>query len=213
MMAPIMKAMLMNRLQRRLRRTVMRLRDDTRGIAAVEFAMIVPLMLVMFFGTIEISSGVAVDRKITMITQTLSDLTSRYTSVTSTDISNFAIIAKAMLTPYATTPLTSRITELYIDPSTGKARVQWSVGTNPYSVSATPVTVPAALISKTSAGAIVANQYLILAEASYLYTPTVGYVMSKAGVTLSDVTYTRPRQSTCVIYMATSTTSTTCPTN
>jgi len=30
--------------------------------------------------------------------------------------------------------------------------------------------------------------------------PTVGYVMAKGGVTLNDVAYTRPRQSTCVFY-------------
>ena len=38
--------------------------NDCRGNAAIEFAMIVPLMLVMFFGTVEFSSGVAVDRKV-----------------------------------------------------------------------------------------------------------------------------------------------------
>ena len=40
---------------------------DCRGIAAVEFAVIVPLMLTMFFGTLEFSSGVAVDRKMTLV--------------------------------------------------------------------------------------------------------------------------------------------------
>jgi hypothetical protein len=34
----------------------------------------------------------------------------------------------------------------------------------------------------------------------YLYVPTIGYVMAKTGVNLSDVAYTRPRQSTCVFY-------------
>ena len=57
----------------------------------------------------------------------------------------------------------------------------------------------------------VAQTYLILSEVSYLYTPTIGYVMAKAGVTLSDVAYTRPRQSTCVIYNTPSR-ATTCPT-
>ena len=46
----------------------------------------------------------------------------------------------------------------------------------------------------------VGGTYLIFSEVSYLYTPAVGYVMAKAGITLSDVAYTRPRQSTCVIY-------------
>ena len=54
-----------------------------------------------------------------------------------------------------------------------------------------PVTIPSALA--------VGGTYLIFSEVSYLYTPTVGYVMKKAGVTLSDVAYTRPRQSTCVL--------------
>jgi len=62
------------------------------------------------------------------------------------------------------------------------------------------VPVPAALISKDASNNIVANQYLIFSEVSYLYTPAVGYVMGVAGVTLTDQTYTRPRQSTCVFY-------------
>ncbi len=53
------------------------------------------------------------------------------------------------------------------------------------------VTVPPALL--------VEQTYLIFSEVSYLYTPTVGYVMGKAGVTLSDVAYTRPRQSSACL--------------
>lgn len=209
-MTVIMKASGMSGVLRRLQHGALRFRNDTRGLAAVEFAVIVPMMLVMFFGTIELSSGVAVDRKISMIVQTLSDLTSRYPSVTTTDTNNFFIIANAMLTPYDSTPLKRTISEIYIDPSTGLGRVQWSVGSNPHSVSAT-ITVPAALITKDSSNKVVANQYLILAEASYLYTPAIGYVMNKAGVTLSDLSYTRPRQTTCVLYNPGS--STACPTS
>ena len=54
---------------------------DSAAIAATEFAVIVPLMLVMFFGTVEFSSAVAVDRKVTLMARTLSDLTSQSTSV------------------------------------------------------------------------------------------------------------------------------------
>jgi Flp pilus assembly protein TadG len=182
-----------------LRASWARLAPDTSGLAAVEFALIVPLMLVMFFGTIEISSGVAVDRKVTMVAQTLSDLTSRYTSVNDTDMTNFQAIGDAMMTPYSKTPLKATITQIYIDPSSGVARAQWSKGDTVRSVGST-VPVPAALIGKNSTGQIIANQYLIFSEVSYLYTPAVGYVMGIAGVTLTDQTYTRPRQSTCVFY-------------
>jgi len=47
---------------------------DRSGIAATEFAVIVPVMLLMFFGLVEFSSGVAADRKVTLVARTLSDL-------------------------------------------------------------------------------------------------------------------------------------------
>ena len=43
---------------------------DSRGVAATEFALILPMMLVMFFGTVEVSSGVAANRKITLVART-----------------------------------------------------------------------------------------------------------------------------------------------
>ena len=52
-----------------LRSSVARLARDNRGNSAIEFAMIVPLMLVMFFGIIEFSSAVAVDRKISLVSR------------------------------------------------------------------------------------------------------------------------------------------------
>jgi Flp pilus assembly protein TadG len=192
-----------------LRQSSARLARDNRGNAAVEFSVIVPLMLVMFFGTIEFSSAVAVDRKISMLTQALSDLTSRYTTVNDTDMTNFGIIGDAMLTPYSSTPLKATITEIYIDPSTGVARAQWSKGDVPRGTGTT-VPVPANLIARDAANKIVANQYLIFTEASYLYKPAVGYVMGVGGVTLSDKTYMRPRLSSCVLY---NTTSGSCPTS
>jgi Flp pilus assembly protein TadG len=181
------------------RRSAMSLPCDDRGSAAVEFAVIVPLMLVMFFGTVEFSSAVAVNRKISMVTQQLADLASRYTTVNDTDMTNFGVIGDAMLTPYSATPLKATITEIYIDPATGVARAQWSKGDVPRAVG-TPVPLPANLIAKDAANKIIANQYLIFTETSYLYQPAVGYVMGVAGVTLSDKTYMRPRQGDCVLY-------------
>jgi Flp pilus assembly protein TadG len=185
-MNPILK------LWRHARRSVEGLLRDCSGVAAIEFAIIVPLMLVMFFGTVEFSSGVAVDRKVTLVARTLSDLTSQSLSVATTDLSNFFAAGTAILTPYPATPIKAVISELYVDPTTFKARVQWS---QPYQggtarAQGSTVVIPPALA--------VGGTYLIFSEVSYLYTPTIGYVMAKAGVTLSDVAYTRPRQSTCV---------------
>jgi Flp pilus assembly protein TadG len=176
-----------------------RLARDTSGLAAVEFAMIVPLMLVMFFGTIEISNGVAADRKVSIIAQSISDLTSRYTSVNDTDLTNFRAIAVAILTPYGATDLKTTITEAYIDPVAEVARSQWSKGDAARAFKSV-VPVPAALIARDANNKIIAGQYLIFSEVSYVYKPVIGYVMNKLGVTLTDQTYTRPRGSTCVFY-------------
>jgi Flp pilus assembly protein TadG len=186
-----MKTMSMSPIWLRLRRCVVYFVEDRSGIAATEFAVIVPVMLVMFFGMLEFSSGVAVDRKITLMARTLSDLTSQSVSVSNTDLTNFFAASTVIMTPYSSAPTNSTITELWIDPSTLKARVQWSQGTAPRATSST-VAIPLALA--------VGDTYLIFSEVSYLYKPTIGYVMAKAGVNLSDVAYTRPRQSTCVIY-------------
>ena len=51
-----------------------------------------------------------------------------------------------------------------------------------------------------SSGKVLPNQHLIFSEVSYLYQPIVGYVVSKAGIELSDTTYTRPRKFSCVTY-------------
>jgi Flp pilus assembly protein TadG len=181
----------MTRIWLGMRRSALDLSGDTRGFAAIEFAMIVPLMLVLFFGTVEFSSGVAVDRKVTLMARTLSDLTSQNVSVTDAQLTNIFAASTGIMAPYVVGPLKSTITELYVDPTTKIARVQWSKGDAPRGAGTT-VAIPTALQ--------VGDSYLIYSEVSYKYVPAVGYVMAKAGINMSDYTYTRPRQSTCVLY-------------
>jgi Flp pilus assembly protein TadG len=182
------------------------LSKNTSGIAAVEFAMVLPIMLVLFFGTVEISNGVAVYRKVTMMAHTLSDLTSQSQEVQSTsDLPNFFAASTGVMMPYSPSPISQNIAEIWVN-SSGQARVQWS-----YPTAVTPgtiVTIPSNLA--------VANTYVIYSTVSYIYTPVVGYIMSSAGVTLSDFSYTRPRVSTCVLYnpsMPLSTPPPACPTS
>ena len=179
-------------------RRALLLRDDTRGVSAVEFAMIMPLMFLMFFGMLDVSNGFAVDRKVSQISQGMADLASRYTTLAETDVSNFFIIADAMLTPYDKTQLKATISQVYIDPSSKTAKVVWSRGDQKKDVG-TVVSVPTNLIVKDANGNYVANQYLILGEANYTYVPTIGWVVPKGGLTLSDAMYTLPRQTSCVV--------------
>ena len=178
----------------RVRRRAFELRGNNSGVAAVEFAMIIPIMAALLIGTNEFAAGVAVDRKVTIMARTLSDLTSQNVSVTDAQLTNFFSASKAVMTPYASTPVEGTITELYIDPSTLKARVQWSKGIavrNKGDI----VEIPDALK--------IAGTYLIYSEVKYKYVPSVAWFMNKTdGITLSDTSFTRPRQSLCVVYPA-----------
>lgn len=176
----------------RLQRHLTALRGNTSGLAAVEFAMIIPIMAIMLIGTNEFATGVAVDRKVTIMARTLSDLTSQNTSVNDTQLTNFFAASTAVMTPYDAAPVQSTISELYINPNTLKARVQWSKGAAPHSAGDI-IEIPAALK--------ISGTYLIYSEVTYKYVPSVAWFINKVnGITLSDVTYTRPRQELCVMY-------------
>ena len=177
---------------------------DRTGVAAIEFAIILPMMLVMLFGTVEFSSALAVDRKVSLVARALANLTSQGTQATSTDLANYYVAGNKIMTPYAAPNMT--ITELYIDPSSGNARVQWSDGYAPHGLKQV-ITIPSTLIATNpSTGAINPNQYVILSEVNTTYTPLAIPLVSAlmpASVTLSDVAYSIPRQSTCVFYLST----------
>lgn len=192
-----MKAM--KKIWLRMRRRAVELAGNNSGVAAIEFAMIIPVMAVLFVGTNEFSAGVAVDRKVTLMARTLSDLTSQNTEVTDDKLTNFFNASKAIMTPYASDPVEGTITELYVNPSTMKARVQWSKGAHVHAAGDI-IDIPDALK--------VANTYLILSEVKYKYVPSVAWFINKVdGILLSDISYTRPRQAICVLY-----TTTVCPT-
>lgn len=94
-----MSALSIMRSAAKLKRASAGLMRDERGIAATEFAVIVPLMLTMFFGTVEITSGIAADRKVTLVARTLSDLPSQADKVNSTELQNFFTASGSIVWP------------------------------------------------------------------------------------------------------------------
>jgi Flp pilus assembly protein TadG len=163
-------------------------------------------MLLAFFGTVEFCSAVAVDRKVTLIARTLSDLTSQAGApITDTYIQNIFTAGIAIMMPYTSSPATATISQIYVD-SHGNATIQWSKAAT-FATGASQATLtnsarnPGDNMTTVVPPALLVKQtYLILSEVGYQYVPTIGYVMAKAGVHLGDVSYTRPRQLVCVIY-------------
>lgn len=176
-------------LVRDFRNQVARLQRDERGISAVEFALLVPLMITLYLGTVEISQGISADRKVTLTTRTVADLVSQVSSVDNSSMTNSLNAAVAVMSPFASTNLKVVVSSVTID-STGKATVAWS---DTYQGTArakgSTVTLPAALN--------VSNTSLIWSEVQYAYKPTIGYLISGT-LQLKDQIYMRPRLSDSV---------------
>jgi Flp pilus assembly protein TadG len=180
---------------------------DTRALAATEFAVIVPLMLVMFFGTVEFSSAVAIDRKVTLIARTLSDLTSQTPSpgtLSDASLQNAFTASISIMTPYDATLVRGTISQIFID-ANKIATVQWSKaatiasGASQATLATSTRNAGDRVTSMIPAGLLNASSYLIFSEVDYTYTPTIGYVL-KSSLPLHDTSYTRPRQVSCIMY-------------
>jgi Flp pilus assembly protein TadG len=160
------------------------LRCDQQGVSAVEFAMLLPLMLTLYLGAAEVSQAVAIDRKVTLTSRTVADLASQVSSIAGSDMSNILNASSAVVAPYDPSKLKVTVSEVTID-SNGHATIAWSCtrGGTARAVGSS-VTLPAALD--------VANTSLIWGEAAYTYTPAIGYVVTGT-LNLSGQIYMRPR--------------------
>src|ERR1700730_167455 len=97
---------------------VSRLRDfagGQGGMAAVEFAVILPFMLVAYLGGIEIGDGVAIDRKVAITTRSVADLASRYTQIKDTDMATILGASATIIAPYSATPLAVTVSQVMVD--------------------------------------------------------------------------------------------------
>ncbi len=79
--------------------------SDQRGVSAVEFAMLLPLMITLYLGTVEISQGIGIDRKVTLTTRTVADLASQVSSINNADMTNLLTASAAVIAPYDATKL------------------------------------------------------------------------------------------------------------
>lgn len=178
---------LVRRLAGRLRAFAGEAGRDTRGISAVEFALIVPVMCTLFLASVETTQGLQADRKVSIAARTLSDLASQASVIANADMTNILDATADVLAPFQMSKAQVVVTGIQTD-ILGVSRVVWSDTRNGtrYSCGAT-IAIPAQL--KPLIGT---TGFVVLAEVKYAYTPTIGYLISGT-VNLSDRLYTRPR--------------------
>ncbi len=157
---------------------------DKRGIAAIEFALIAPIMVAFYLITVEFQDYFTVDRKLTALTSALGDVISQDDIVTNAEMSDVMTAIATMMTPYNTSALKMRISQVDVDNS-GKTKVAWSDAKN---MSALPKGSSYALPAKLQ----VKNTSYVISESRFSYKSVIGYVL-KNGITLDRIFYIQPR--------------------
>jgi Flp pilus assembly protein TadG len=178
---------------RRLFKIHRRFMASTRGVAAIEFAMILPVMAVLFLATFDGGRALAVYMKMRAATFALASISNQFLTIDSTITPGIVIAVDDVMAPYTVTSSNPALTISQIAISAGGAATySWSYS---YGGSAhaqgTVAPVPTALLTKST--------YLIFAEVSYTFTPLFGYFTS-APITFTDNLYVTPRASNCINY-------------
>ena len=172
-------------------RPIARLRHESRATAAVEFALILPILIMYYLGMNEVQPGFSIKRKLSLVTRTLGDLVTRSATPSKSDLKDIFGASNSVMRPYDGTGLTQMVVTSVTVTKVGATYVgttDWSCGWNLKSaptaddlktkVPLTPVTVPAGFQND-------ATQSFILDETQYPYTPNIGYTFTGT-VRLSD---------------------------
>jgi Flp pilus assembly protein TadG len=167
-------------------RALRRFIDDRRGVAAIEFALIFPMVFVLNIAAVEALQVYRAQRAVAHIAATMSDITAQGRTVSEADIQDILSSSTVMIYPFPTSNLQQRISSLVAN-GQGTVTVDWTAKKN-YSGSTTP-TVPS--------GYLGANESVIVANVVYDYRPTFGLFLPDT-IRFTRTGYARPRLATKV---------------
>jgi Flp pilus assembly protein TadG len=166
------------------RRTVpCRLAKDETGVSAVEFALVLPVLLVIYLGGVELSHAITVDRKVTAAASAVGDLVAQATEIDGAEMQNIFNAATALLVPYTSSTLKLVVTSISVTSRGDKVLASCGFHTGARSKGST-VSLPADVR--------IEDTTLIMAEAEYTYVPTLGQIFAQS-FDMSDTFYLRPR--------------------
>ncbi len=166
-------------------------RSDTRGVSAVEFALVAPILFLFYFASIEISLMLSVDRKVTNVASAVGDLVAQDDLVDADEMEAVFAAAGAIMNAANAEALELRVTNVAMDMD-GDIGVTWSYarGFSPLACGSV-VAIPDGLLTP--------GQSVVLAEARLDYTPPIGDIVT-GPVVLRDEFYLRPRRSAEVVF-------------
>jgi Flp pilus assembly protein TadG len=153
----------------RLRSMLTRFACGQGGVAAIEFAVLLPFMSLLFLGGIEVSQGISANRMTVLTASTVANLVTQYSTISaSQDMPDILNASAVVLTPYPVSNAVVTVTCITIDGS-GNATVAWSKALNG---SGRPV----GQVITLPGGLDVPNTTVIYGETTYAYTPVFNFL-------------------------------------
>jgi Flp pilus assembly protein TadG len=131
-------------LDSRIARLARRFAQDRHGIGAIEFAILVPVLLLLYLGALQTTIALSVAQRASRAAGTIADIVTQQTSLTKSTLATMPSVANAIFVPYTITGMTLKITGIQIDASS-KATVLWSWeqdGTTAYTAGSAVTGVP-----------------------------------------------------------------------
>ena len=158
--------------------------SSDEGMAAIEFAAIMPFLLIVLFGSFEVTQGILLQRQVALTADTVTNVVGQYTTISaSTQMPDILGASAQIFAPNSASAATIVVSLITID-GTGKATVTWSQALNGAAHAAGQVmAIPAGLDIK--------NTSLVLGEVTYAYVPVpldfiqIGTVPLSASVFMS----------------------------
>lgn len=163
---------------------------DQRGVSAVEFALILPVMVLMYVGTVELTNAISVNRKVVATASTIGDLSAQASDIDDASMASIFGASSAVIQPYSNAPLQLRVTQIAVD-ANGIGKVGWSSGSNKSAL------VRGDTFANLPAGLATPNTFLIYSEADYGYVSPIGQFIQGTRI-LRETFFLRPRVGACV---------------
>jgi Flp pilus assembly protein TadG len=105
---------------------IRRLLQHNRGMAVVEFALALPVLMTMFYGTIELTRYILITQKVEKLAHTVADVTAQSATVTIASLNQLMEATADIMEPFGTGG-NSRIliSSIYRAAGTANATVNW----------------------------------------------------------------------------------------
>ena len=173
---------------------------DTRGVSAIEFALVAPVMILMYFGFAETTQAMMAQRRLSNITAQIGDLVAQSPQTGPNKMTDIFNIGNLIMAPYPTAGLKMCVYSVVSD-AAGKNTVAW-VKPNPAGVGMAGCPAQGATVADISTGVLAANQSIIVSRATYDYSSPTKLVMPTT-MTFKRNYYLRPRRSDTVTWVST----------